>query len=178
MSTARLSETSYMVLALLDRVQPATPYDLKRMTEYTTIDFWTVPHAQLYSECARLAREGLLAEQQEQTGRRRRFYSVTAQGSKALRAWLDAPIDSLEELRDVAILKLFFGADPTRVATMMLPMHEARLQRYEGYSALRDSARAAGTDVPRGARLALQAGIGHEREYVRFWKRVLEEEGS
>lgn len=169
-----------MVLALIDRVQPATPYDLKRMAEQTTIDFWTVPHAQLYSECARLAKEGLLTEEQEQTGRRRRFYSVTDQGSKALRAWLQAPIDSLEEVRDIAILKLFFGADPARVARMMLPMHKERLRRYEGFSALRDSARAAGTDVPQGAWLALQAGIGHEREYVRFWKRVLEEhdEGS
>jgi PadR family transcriptional regulator, regulatory protein AphA len=178
MSTARLSETSYMVLALIDRLQPATPYDLKRMAEQTTIDFWTVPHAQLYSECARLAKEGLLTEQQEQTGRRRRFYSVTDQGSKALRAWLEAPIESLEEVRDIAILKLFFGADPRHVATMMLPMHEERLQRYEEYAALRDSVRAAGSEVPQGAWLALKAGIGHEREYVRFWKGVLEGEGS
>jgi hypothetical protein len=28
--------------------------------------------------------------------------------------------------------------------------------------------------MPAGMRLALESGIGHEREYVRFWKRVLE----
>jgi PadR family transcriptional regulator, regulatory protein AphA len=173
MSSTRLSETSYIVLALLNRVQPATPYDLKLLADRSTIDFWTVPHAQLYSECARLAREGFLTEEREQVGRRRRFYSITDIGSEALEAWLDTPIEELEEVRDLGILKLFFGADPNQLASTLLPMHEERLKRYEGYVALRDQARAAGTDVPRGAWLALQAGIGHEREYVRFWKALL-----
>ena len=30
-------------------------------------------------------------------------------------------------------------------------------------------------DVSDGSRLALEAGIGHAREYVRFWTRVLED---
>ena len=29
-----------------------------------------------------------------------------------------------------------------------------------------------GADAPEGARLTVAAGIGHEREYVRFWTRV------
>jgi PadR family transcriptional regulator, regulatory protein AphA len=173
---ARLSETSYVVLALLERVQPATPYDLKRLTERSTINFWAVPHAQLYSECARLAVEGLLTEEQEQAGRRRRFYSLTDLGCQALREWLEAPIEALVEVRDLGILKLFFGADPALLASMLLPMHEERLQRYEGFAELRDRARAAGSEIPRGAWLALEAGIGHEREYVRFWRGLLEDD--
>lgn len=175
MSSTRLSETSYIVLAFLNRVQPATPYDLKRLAERSTIDFWRVPHAQLYNECARLAREGLLNVEQEQTGRRRRNYSLTDLGSEALEMWLATPIEELEEVRDLGILKLFFGADPAQLASTLLPMHEERLRRYEEYAALRDQVRAAGTDVPRGAWLALQAGIGHEREYVRFWRVLLED---
>ena len=62
MSTAALSDTSYIVLALLERVQPGTRYDLERLAELTTVDFWKPLHAQLYGECARLAKEGLLAE--------------------------------------------------------------------------------------------------------------------
>lgn len=176
MSTARLGETSHIVLALLERVQPATPYDLKRLAEQTTIDFWTVSHAQLYSECARMAQEGLLAEEREEGGRRRRVYTLTDLGRRALSEWLDTPIDSLEEVRDLSILKLFFGADPLRLAETQLPMHEERLKRYEAYAALRDAARASGASIPCGAWLALQAGIGHEREYVRFWKAVLDDE--
>jgi DNA-binding PadR family transcriptional regulator len=174
MSTARLNETSYIVLALLERTQPATPYDLKRLAESSTVDFWTVSHAQLYNECARLAQSGLLSEKREDAGRRRRIYALTDSGRRALQGWLEEPTDSLEELRDLSILKLFFGADPLRLAEAQLPMHEERLKRYEAYAALRDSALASGASVPRGAWLALQAGIGHEREYVRFWKELLD----
>ena len=29
--------------------------------------------------------------------------------------------------------------------------------------------------APEGSALVAEAGIGHEREYIRFWKRVLSE---
>jgi PadR family transcriptional regulator AphA len=173
MSTARLTEASYIVLALLEHAQPATPYDLKRLAEQTTVDFWTVSHAQTYNECARLAREGLLAEEQEQAGRRRRIYRLTERGRSALAEWLATPVNSLEAVRDLGILKLFFGADPATLAPTQLEMHEERLRRYESHVEARDAARAAGASVPSGASLALDAGIGHEREYVRFWKKML-----
>ena len=37
------------------------------------------------------------------------------------------------------------------------------------FERLRDGA---GEVVPEGMRLALESGIGHEREYVRFWRRL------
>src|SRR5262249_11804603 len=73
MSSTRLTETSYVVLGLLQQFQPATPYDLKRVAQVSTVNFWNVPHTQLYSECARLAGAGLLAEEREREGRRRRI---------------------------------------------------------------------------------------------------------
>jgi PadR family transcriptional regulator AphA len=172
MSTQRLTEGAYIVLALLEHVQPATPYDLKLFAERATIDFWTVSHAQTYNECARLAREGLLAEEREQTGRRRRIYTLTELGRSALAEWLQTPVDSLEAVRDLSILKLFFGADPATLAPTQLEMHEERLRRYESHAEARDAARAAGGSVPPGASFALEAGIGHEREYVRLWKKM------
>ena len=60
----RLTETSYIVLGLLEQGEPATPYDLKRFAQLSTSNFWSVPHTQLYTECARLAGEGLLDERQ------------------------------------------------------------------------------------------------------------------
>ena len=70
---------------------PATPYDLKQLAQVSTAKFWSVPHTQLYTECARLAREGLLSEQREQTGRRRRIYRLTDAGSQALEQWRSEP---------------------------------------------------------------------------------------
>jgi PadR family transcriptional regulator AphA len=161
----RLTATSYIVLGLLEQGEPATPYDLKQIAQVSTNNFWSVPHTQLYTECARLAAEGLLDERQEQTGRRRRVYRLTASGRTALEAWRDEPATELYELRDAATLKLFFGGDPAKLAGTQLQAHKRRLAEYEE---LRKGVDA----LPEGQRLALECGLGHEREFVRFWSRI------
>ncbi len=162
MSRPRLTETSYTVLGLLEHLQPATPYDLKQLAQLSTFNFWTVPHTQLYTECARLAELGLLEEEREQTGRRRRIYRLTEAGLEALNAWRSDPAAKEYELHDAATLKLFFGADPGILAAAQVEAHERRL---EGYEALRAQI----ADGPEGWRLAIEHGIGHEREFIRFW---------
>lgn len=170
----RLTETSYIVLGMLEFMQPATPYDLKRVASLSTMSFWTVPHSQLYAECARLAKEGLLSEVREQTGRRRRIYSVTKGGLKALEAWRAEPGRAIiDELHDLGTLKLFLGADPGMLARAYLPEHEARLRHYEALH----NVSAGIEDVPRGPMLALEFGIAHLRENVRFWKELLKADG-
>ncbi len=161
-ATTPLTETSYIVLGLIEQIGAATPYDLKRMAQVSTFNFWAVPHTQLYTECGRLAGEGLLSEQREQSGRRRRIYRLTERGREALAQWLAEPTEELEELRDPATLKLFFGGDPARLAATQLDAHRRKLRSYE-------QLHAEATEWPRGWRLALEAGIGHERESVRFW---------
>ncbi|MGH2865210.1 MAG: PadR family transcriptional regulator [Solirubrobacteraceae bacterium] len=167
MSTPRLTETSYIVLGMLERLQPATPYDLKRLAQMSTINFWSVPHTQLYTECARLARAGLLCEHREQTGRRRRIYNLTEDGARALEQWRSQPTEALEEVRDEGLLKLFFGADPAALAVAQLDAHRRQLLSYEH---LHEGA----GEMPHGMRLALEAGIGHEREFIRFWSELSE----
>lgn len=165
MSVTRLTETSYVVLGLIEAMQPATPYDLKRAAEAGVQHFWALPHTQLYSECGRLAEAGLLSEKREATGRRRRIYRITTAGVKALDKWRHDPETQPYELRDPGLLKLFFGADPVRLAEAQLARHEQMLRAFEGL-------RAWAEPLPDGVQLALESGIGHEREYVRFWKRI------
>jgi|SRR5277367_2013710 len=165
MSTTRLTETSYIVLGLLERVEPATPYDLKQLAHVSTVNFWTVPHTQIYTECGRLAEAGLLEEERESTGRRRRIYRLTQPGRDALQKWREDATSGLYELRDVATLKLFFGADPKPLAAEQLEAHRRRLAEYEELLVGLDQA-------PEGWRLALELGIGHEREFLRFWSRL------
>jgi DNA-binding PadR family transcriptional regulator len=161
--SSRLSDTSYAVLGLLERFGPATPYQLKQAAQLTIFHFWTIPHTQIYSECARLAEAGLLEERQEETGRRRRNYRLSSAGRTELERWRRDPNTALYELRDPGLLKLFCGADPAMLAAIQLERHQ---QRLELYLQLRE------TDMPEGMRLALEAGVGHEREYLRFWSRV------
>jgi DNA-binding PadR family transcriptional regulator len=167
----RLTEASYIVLGLLEQTGPATPYDLKRLATLSTLNFWTVPHTQIYTECARLAEAGLLAEEREQTGRRRRVYRLTDSGRAVLGRWRADPSAREYEFRDVATLKMFFGADPAGLAVHQVEMHARRLREYEAL--LSELA-----DQPPGWALALELGIGHEREFLRFWSRFLEQNGN
>jgi DNA-binding PadR family transcriptional regulator len=166
MSTPRLSDTSYAVLGLLDLFEPATPYQLKQIAQVSIFHFWSIPHTQLYTECARLAEAGLVDERREESGRRRRVYRLSAAGRKALRAWRADPNTDLYELRDPGLLKLFCGADPASLAEVQVERHERRLHSYQE---LLDQ-----TDMSDGMRLSVESGIGHEREYVRFWSRLKE----
>ena len=166
----RLTPTSYIVLGLLDRAGEASPYDLKGMVAAGVGNFWSLQHAQLYSETARLAQAGYLTEEQEERGRRRKRYRITQAGRESLREWRSLPTRAFTELRDPGLLKLFFDADPGPLANEQLEVHRQKLEEYERLEGPSGS-------WPAGMRLALQAGIGHEREWIRFWERVKEEGG-
>ena len=159
----RLTPVSYIVLGLLERAGAATPYELKAAVAAGVGNLWSVQHAQLYSEPQRLAAAGLVAEQREAGGRRRRTYRLTATGREAFRSWLETPADGFTELRDPGLLQLFFGADPKRLA---IAQHDLHARKLAGYEALHAQA---GEAMPEGPRLALEAGIAHEREWIRFW---------
>jgi DNA-binding PadR family transcriptional regulator len=163
----RLTPTSYIVLGLLDARGEATPYELKGLVAAGVGNFWSLQHAQLYTETARLAAAGYLDEKREEGGRHRKRYRLTGRGREALRGWVAAPTSEFTELRDLALLKLFFGADPEALAGPQLEVHEAKLAEYERLRS--DVAAAGGLDGPRRT---LEAGIGHEREWVRFWSKL------
>ncbi len=159
----RLTPTSYIVLGLVDRYGEATPYQLKTAVAGSIGNFWSVPHAQLYTEPERLAAAGLLSEEREDSGRRRRTYRITDAGREALRAWLATPSTSLGELREPGLLQLFLGADKRALGAAQAGRHERKLADYEALHA------AVGRELPEGARLALEAGIALERVWIAFW---------
>ena len=161
-----LTPTSYVVLGLLEAAGAGTPYDLKRMVAVSIGNFWSLQHAQLYTEPERLAGAGLLTERREDGGRRRKTYSLTKQGRAALKEWRERPTDELSELRDPALLKLFLGADPAELAPLQLDAHRRKLSEYEA------TREADPGDGPRGPWLALEAGIAHERVWIEFWESV------
>ncbi|HEX3511071.1 MAG TPA: PadR family transcriptional regulator [Solirubrobacteraceae bacterium] len=167
MSSVRLTETSYIVLGLLEVCEPATPYDLKALARQSTMHFWYVPHTQIYTECGRLGEAGLLSETREQGGRRRRVYRLTDAGREALERWRSDPEARPAELRSPATLKMFFGADPVALAAGQLDEHRRQLAEYESIMGELEA-----SDGPPGWRRALGLGIAQEREFIRFWERV------
>ncbi len=134
-SPAHLTPTSYLVLGLIEREGPSTPYELKRHVAATIGHFWSFPHALLYRQPAHLVELGLLTEEREADGRRRRLFTITGRGRAAIRAWLATPSQEPTELRDAGLLRLFFAdlgsADDRRaLAVTQLAVHRAALTRY------------------------------------------------
>ena len=168
MQEIRLTPTSYIVLGLLELAGESTPYSLKQLVAGSVGYFWTLQHAQLYTEPERLAKAGFVTEQREETGRRRKLYTLTDKGRAALDEWRAESTAELAELREPAVLKLFFGADPKKLAGVQAAANRARLAEYE---AIRDSMSA---DVPPGPRQALEMGIRVEQAAVEFWEELAE----
>ena len=136
MSTQRLGPSSYLVLGLLAREGPSTPYDLERHVRATLGNFWSFPHTLLYSEPARLVSLGLVDEARETEGRRRRVFTITSAGAAALIAWLDRPSGAPTELRDLGLLQLFFSDLAStearlHLAEQQLAIHRAKLAAYQ-----------------------------------------------
>ncbi|MGC8635316.1 MAG: PadR family transcriptional regulator [Candidatus Limnocylindrales bacterium] len=182
MSTAQLTPTSYLVLGLLAREGPSTPYALKRHVAATLGHFWSFPHSLLYGEPARLTGFGLLREEREQSGRRRRVFAITEPGRVALQDWLARPSHEPTELRDPGLLQLFFadlGPPEARlaIAEEQLAIHRAKLVDYEEDQR---AERGTGKDGPGGRTTerwrgeTVQMGLLYERAAVAFWTGIVE----
>lgn len=158
-----------MVLGFLRAAGPSTPYDLKQMHAVSVGHFWSIPHSQLYAEPERLAQAGLVDEERELGGRRRRRFTITPAGERALDAWLGDPDSPAPELRDVSLIKVFFGADPEPIAERRLAAHRELLRTYEQLHALLS----ASSDSEPGVLSTLDAGILHERAMIAYWRELV-----
>jgi PadR family transcriptional regulator, regulatory protein AphA len=169
----RLTGTSYAVLSLLQVLGPSTPYDLKQALEKSIENFWPVPHTTFYAEPARLARGGYLSVRQEQGGRRRKLYALTAAGSEALAEWVHSPAVAAPQLRDEGILKVFAGADPVPLLRRRREWHRAKLAELEGYLHLVGE-----QERTRGVRQSLVVGTGYHRLLLEAIERFLDAQAA
>ena len=92
------------------RLGSRTGYDIKQKIEISTRFFWGASYGQIYPELKRLAAAGLVeAEQDPRGGVKRTAYRLTPDGERVLHEWLTDRGYQLFEMRDEALLKLFFG---------------------------------------------------------------------
>lgn len=136
MTKLRLTPISYVVLGFVELMGPSTPYDIKQAAEGSIGYFWTFAHTQFYGEPDRLAKAGLMEEAREETGRRRRTFSITPTGREALRDWLAAPTAQRREIRDLAMVKLYFAelaepGDVDRLRSEQQELHRGLMREME-----------------------------------------------
>lgn len=169
----KLTPTSYALMAMLQEFGEMTAYGIKQAMESTIQNFWPVPHTTAYEEPARLAAAGYLAAHQEKGGRRRRVYSLTDSGQKALAEWAADPEVTPPQLRDEAILKVFAGADPDAMHDSREAWHREKLVELRGYLNL---ARA-GQGFGRSERTLL-GGVAYHQKMLEAIEMVAEERRS
>ena len=186
-----LSASAYVVLGLLES-GPATPYALDREIQQSVGHFWDFPRSQIYAEAARLVRRGLVTEEREAAGRRRRTLALTQAGRDTLAAWLTGPAEAATDVRDEGLLRLYFqpggtssgemsdgapgGERVRRLAEAQVAAHRAKLAEYEAILATAGGEGAAGVgprfDAPQAAALAF--GLRFEELAVEFWTEIAE----
>ena len=172
MSNRKLTPTSYLVLGAVGFLVRATSYDLKSFVQLSVSHFWSFPHSQLYAEPERLVEMGLLSDERESGGRRRRIYSITDEGRGELEAWLADPETTPFELRDMGVLKLFFGnlARPEDVVRLAERQMEAAKKQLEEYAGIEDRFKdITGLDYQLAT---LRCGIAVEQSVLAFWERI------
>ena len=167
MSNRQLTPISYVVLGLVAE-GATTSYDMKQKASRSVGYFWNFPHSQVYAEPARLVELGLLEEQREAEGRRRRVYTLTPAGRKTLDDWLREPTSEQPQIRDTGLLKLFFGEglSAQEIAELARAQEEAHRARLAVYEQITDT-----VTSPNHAAV-VRAGLLHERTFADFWREV------
>ena len=103
-----LSPTARVILGML-KLGLRTGYDIKKAIDISTRFFWGASYGQIYPELKRLAEAGLVRARAQPRGKvKRTEYTLTKAGERALQEWL-TDNDSIYELRDEGLLRLFFG---------------------------------------------------------------------
>ena len=165
-----LSPTARVLLAMI-RKGRRTGYEIKQLVDVSTRFFWAASYGQIYPELRRLEEAGLIDGEDDPTGgRQRRAYSLTAAGEAALDEWLRSDAEPIYEVRDEALLKLFFSdeltkAERLRIVRQMRNRHQAVVDRLRSTE-----------EVAQGAALTtLQYGLGLH-SWILDWCREQEAE--
>jgi DNA-binding PadR family transcriptional regulator len=164
----KLTTTSYALLALLDQLGEGTSYDIKQALDKSIENFWPVPHTTAYEEPARLAEAGYLQVRLESGGRRRKSYSLTDDGRRALHEWAAEPVAAPPQLRDEFMLKVFAGADPGALVEQRLAWHRAKLEELGGY--LESVREAEGWEA---SERTLVAGLAYNRRMIEMIEELM-----
>jgi PadR family transcriptional regulator, regulatory protein AphA len=150
-----------------------TGYDIKAFVDKTTRYFWAASYGQIYPELKRLEDQGLVRGRSEPSGgRARTVYELTDAGAAALAHWLESDEETVYELRDEGMLKLFFSdSAPGGRMEIVRAMRTREERALAHLRSIEPHAR----EGPKGSYLTLQLGIGLT-EWTIEWCKATERE--
>jgi len=135
---ATSNRTHFAILGFLT-LGPMSGYDIKKLVEESTENFWNESFGQLYPALRRLTEEGLIekVDAPSEGGRPRHVYSINDRGREALADWQRKPTDP-PPVRIELLLKLFFGARCDRATNrqQILAYREQMVRDLERYRSI------------------------------------------
>lgn len=161
MASSRLTASDHLVLGMV-ALGARSGYEIKQTAELSIRFFWTISPAQIYPSLATLEHAGLLTGRDDpRGGRRRRVYGLTEAGSEALVEWLRRAEPMPFELRDIAMVKLFFAdaLGPADAHNLLEQVRARSEERVATLGAIRPTAEAAARDGNVHPLLTLELGI-------------------
>ncbi len=94
MPLAKRFELEHVILGIVDKFGPCTPYAVRQHFEVSPSAFFSSSTGSIYPAMRRLRETGWLDEHPDSRGRQKRvLYSITPEGREALRRWLAPPLD-------------------------------------------------------------------------------------
>ena len=107
---AKENHTQYAILGLLT-TECRTGYSIKQMIDTSLNHFWKISYGQIYPTLKLLVDKGYASvESQVQEGKPdKKEYTITAEGQRVLREWIQEPVQQLPVEKNELLLKLFFS---------------------------------------------------------------------
>jgi PadR family transcriptional regulator AphA len=164
-----LTPTGRLILGMI-RLGKRTGYEIKQLADVSTRFFWSTSYGQIYPELKRLEEAGLVESEDDPVGgRARTVHSLTDEGERVLDEWLAAREELIWELRDEALLKLFFsdGRDPDEIQANMRAARERSEAIVAGFRELKPDL----GDPEPGSLMVLRYGIEFNEWLAAWWAR-------
>lgn len=94
-------------------LEPMSGYEMRRMMEQSTANFWSESFGQIYPALKSMLEDGLVAvvpSADEDGHPAKKVYRITERGRVHLHAWLGAPVRHYPRRHEL-LLKIFFSAE-------------------------------------------------------------------
>jgi PadR family transcriptional regulator AphA len=171
-----LPVTTWAILGMLT-FGARSGYDLSKMVEQSIGHFFSPAKSQIYAELRRLVTLGFAdVEHVNQTVRpNKRLYSITPEGRRELREWLETSEVEPDSMRSPFLLKMFFGALISR-EVLIGQVKQAHEQAQMELKVLEDlETGISGNPEYFYPNLVLRFGLAHNRASVAWTEQVLHE---
>ncbi|MCB9437209.1 MAG: PadR family transcriptional regulator [Anaerolineales bacterium] len=169
----------FAILGILADFGPQSGYDVKSMFEQGPSHVWTADLSQIYRTLSNLVSEQFVkVEEDTDSARGRKVYSITSEGVAALKNWLSEDYEILP-VREPGLLRLYFSSHipPKRVKEQLRTLKSQLEVSHAEYISMTDAIQHGAQYKPQAAiywQFTLDMGLQWLQAYIDWCEKTLE----